>query len=56
MERGKGTKSSSSSQLFGSKVSPSSPSRILESLFPTQPKVPGGESLVGRGRIPRMSH
>ncbi|XP_039019334.1 uncharacterized protein LOC120150779 [Hibiscus syriacus] len=47
MEQGKGTKSSSS-ELFGSKVSSSSRSRILESIFPTQPKVPGGISLLTR--------
>ncbi|XP_039064424.1 uncharacterized protein LOC120209495 isoform X2 [Hibiscus syriacus] len=47
MEQGKGTKSSSS-QLFGSKVSPSSPLRIFQSLFPTQPKVQGEESPMAR--------
>ncbi|GMI69746.1 Salt Induced Serine rich [Hibiscus trionum] len=43
MEQGKGTKSSSSSELSGSKVPPSSNSRILDSTFPPQSK-----SLAGK--------
>ncbi|XP_039047594.1 uncharacterized protein LOC120188151 [Hibiscus syriacus] len=50
MEQGKGTKSSSSvspfADLFGPKVSPSSTSNILESIFPPPPKVPRGQYLV----------
>ncbi|GMJ03154.1 Salt Induced Serine rich [Hibiscus trionum] len=51
MEQGKATKPSSSSsftELFGSKVSPSSTSTILDSIFPPKPKVPGLEFLVAK--------
>ncbi|KAK8563819.1 hypothetical protein V6N13_005954 [Hibiscus sabdariffa] len=54
MEQGKGTKSSSSSttfaELFRPKVSPSSPSTILDSIFPPKPKVPGGEFQLAKSQ------
>ncbi|KAK8613143.1 hypothetical protein V6N13_100916 [Hibiscus sabdariffa] len=54
MEQGKATKSSPSSsssitsELFSSKVPPSSPSKILDSVFPPQSEVPEGQTLVSK--------